>query len=188
MGSYIGSSQDSNPLQNENIPEPITKGEYGPYFSPIEDPYEMKRIVGESASLEGGVAALLLQLAHPEVGKGVAKHSNFTYQRVERTRRSVSYIYCMTFGTAEEKRKIADATNRAHAHVKGKDYDANNIDTQLWVAATIYWSMVESYELVFGRLDDDRAERVYSEFSVMATALRVPTEKWPKNRETFKVY
>jgi uncharacterized protein (DUF2236 family) len=37
-------------------------------------------------------------------------------------------------------------------------------------------------------LDPERAERVYREFSVMATALRVPPEKWPQDREAFQVY
>lgn len=165
-----------------------TEGRYGPYFTPVEEPFEMKKIVGESVSLEGGVAAVLMQIAHPEVGRGVARHSDFTYRRIERARRSVIYIYCMTFGTPEEKRLITDATHRAHAHVKGNGYNANDVDAQLWVAATIYWSMVESYQMVFGKLDDERAERVYQEFSVMATALRVPPEKWPNNCQAFKKY
>lgn len=169
---------------NKEVPE----GKYGPYFSPVEEPYEMRKIVSESISLEGGVAAVLLQIAHPQVAKGVAAHSSFTYRRIERARRSVVYIYCMTFGTPEEKRIITDATHRAHAQVRGKGYDANDVDAQLWVAATIYWSMVQSYELIFGRLDEERAERVYREFSVMATALRVPPEKWPKDRQAFKAY
>lgn len=32
------------------------------------------------------------------------------------------------------------------------------------------------------------AERVYKEFSSMATALRVPPEKWPENRAAFQTY
>lgn len=94
----------------------------------------------------------------------------------------------MTFGTPSEKLFITNATHRAHSHVKGVNYDANDIDAQLWVAATIYWSLVTGYEMVFGELDEKRAERVYKEFSVMATALRVPPEKWPRDREAFKVY
>jgi uncharacterized protein (DUF2236 family) len=94
----------------------------------------------------------------------------------------------MTFGTPEEKRLITDLTHRAHSHVKGANFNADDVDAQLWVAATIYWSMVESYEMVFGKMEGERAERAYREFSVMATALRVPPEKWPKDREAFKVY
>lgn len=185
--SAIKSYQASKAAQNESTTRSTlpVEGKYGPYFSPVEEPFEMKRIVGESVSLEGGVAAILMQIAHPEVEKGVARHSDFTYRRIERARRSVIYIYCMIFGTPEEKRRVTDATHRAHTHVKGDGYDANDINAQLWVAATIYWSMVES---VFGILDDERAEKVYEEFSVMATALRVPPEEWLKNREAFKVY
>jgi uncharacterized protein (DUF2236 family) len=171
------------------FPEPeVLEGKYGRYFSPVEEPFEMKRIVSESATLELGLAAVLLQIAHAPVGKGVSAHSSFTYRRIERARRSIVYIYAMTFGTPEEKRIITDATHRAHSHVKGKDYDANDVDAQLWVAATMYWSMIESYEMVFGKLDEERADRVYKEFSVMATALRVPPEKWPSDRDAFNVY
>lgn len=148
----------------------------------------MKRIVSEAISLEGGVAAVLLQIANVGVGRGVARHSDFQYRRIERARRTVIYIYCMTFGTLEEKRRITDATHRAHASIKGADYDANDVDAQLWVAATIYWTMVKSYEMVFGKLEDERAERVYREYSIMATALRVPPEKWPEDRTAFQVY
>lgn len=169
--------------------EPTTlEGKYGRYFSPVEEPDEMKKIVSESVALELGLAAVLLQIAHPVVGRGVARHSSFTYRQIERARRSIVYIYAMTFGTPEEKRLITDATHRAHSHVKGENYDANDVEAQLWVAATMYWSMVEGYEMVFGRLDEERADRVYNEFSVMATALRVPPDRWPKNREAFKLY
>ena len=37
-------------------------------------------------------------------------------------------------------------------------------------------------------MEEERAERVYREFSAMATALRVPPEKWPKDSEAFRVY
>lgn len=87
------------------------EGKWGPYFSPVSEPDEMKTIVGESISMEGGAAAVLLQIAHPMVGKGVAAHSSFTYRRIERARRSIFYDYCMTFGTPEEKKFITDATH-----------------------------------------------------------------------------
>jgi uncharacterized protein (DUF2236 family) len=164
------------------------EGKYGRYYDPVEDPAEMKAIVGENISMEGGVAAVLLQIAHAPVGKAVAIHSDFQYRRIERARRSIVYIYCMTFGTTEEKRLITDATHKAHSRVKGLNYDANDIEAQLWVAATIYWSLVKSYENVFGKLEKERADHIYKEFSVMATALRVQPELWPTDRAAFKIY
>lgn len=42
--------------------------------------------------------------------------------------------------------------------------------------------------MVFGKLEEERADRVYREFSVMATVLRVPPEKWPKDKADFSIY
>ena len=54
--------------------------------------------------------------------------------------------------------------------------------------STIYWSMVYGYEEIYGPLDEDLADRVYGEFSVMATGLRVPPDMWPKDRKEFQIY
>jgi uncharacterized protein (DUF2236 family) len=40
------------------------------------------------------------------------------------------------FGTDEEKRYITDVTHKSHAKINGPTYDANDVDLQLWVAAT----------------------------------------------------
>jgi uncharacterized protein (DUF2236 family) len=75
-------------------------------------------------------------------------------------------------------------------YVKEKQgsYDANDPDLQLWVAATMYWSLVTSYEDVFGALNPRLADEVYCEFSIYATALRVTPAKWPADRAAFGKY
>lgn len=42
--------------------------------------------------------------------------------------------------------------------------------------------------MIYGRLKKDVAERVYLEFSSMATALHVPASKWPPNLSAFDEY
>lgn len=102
------------------------------------------------------------------------------------------YIYVQAFGTEAERRYITDATHKSHETIKGTHggigYDANDVDLQLWVAATTYWSLIESYEIAYGVLPRDRREKVYKEFSSMGTALFVPQEKWPKDLAAFEVY
>jgi uncharacterized protein (DUF2236 family) len=102
------------------------------------------------------------------------------------------YIYVQAFGTAEERRYITDATHKSHANIKGfnagTDYDANDVDLQLWVAATTYWSLIESWEVAYGVLPRSKRERVYKEFSSMATALHVPASRWPKDLNSFDEY
>jgi uncharacterized protein (DUF2236 family) len=166
----------------------VNEGKFGRYYDPVVDSDDMKKIVAESCALNAGTAAVLLQIANKGVGKGVSDHSSFTLRPVERARRSLIYIYAMAFGSLAERRKVTDATHLAHSKVKGDDYDANDVELQLWVAATMYWSFIVSYEQVYGKLDDITADKVFKEFSVMATALRVPPERWPDNRQEFQKY
>lgn len=102
------------------------------------------------------------------------------------------YIFVQAFGTPEERRYITDATHKSHVRIQGSyagsTYDANDVDLQLWVAATTYWSLIESWEVIYGVLPRDRRERVYKEFSSMATALHVPASKWPKDLDAFDQY
>lgn len=51
-------------------------------------------------------------------------------------------------------------THRAHRHIKGVDCDASDVDARLWGAAITYWSIVQSVELAFGKLDVLRAGEV----------------------------
>lgn len=168
-------------------------GPFGPYYDPLLPASDdMKRIIGDMISMAGGVAAVLLQVAQPSVGAGVAAYSSFTIRPVERGRRSMIYIFVQAFGTAEERRYITNATHKSHENIKGTnggiEFDANDVELQLWVAATTYWSLIESYETAYGRLARSRKERLYKEFSSMGTALFVPPEKWPKDLDAFDVY
>ncbi|KAH6685942.1 hypothetical protein F5X68DRAFT_232917 [Plectosphaerella plurivora] len=140
--------------------------------------------------MSGGPAAVLLQIANPKVGLAVSEHSSFTKRPVQRARRTLFYLYVMAFGTPEERRYITDATHAAHAHVRdpGGAYEADDPELQLWVSATIYWSLITSYEEVYGPLDATTADQAYREFSVYATALRVPPDMWPIDRVAFKKY
>ncbi|KAK2747699.1 hypothetical protein FQN55_004869 [Onygenales sp. PD_40] len=159
-----------------------------PYFPLEYEPKEVQRIVKEGILLAGGAVAILLQVANPGVGRGVNEHSNFAYRVTDRLRTTMTYIYAVTFGTPEEKAAIISMVHRAHAAVNGPGYDANDPDLQLWVAATLYAAGVDIYEKVFGSFDAKTAEKVYQEYSVLATALRVPPGKWPADRRAFWGY
>ncbi|KXJ90518.1 hypothetical protein Micbo1qcDRAFT_226488 [Microdochium bolleyi] len=169
-----------------------THGRYGAYNTPLAEPgAAIQRIVAELCSFSTSKASVMLQLASPGVGRGVHAHSSFTLRPVERARRSLFYIYVMAFGTPAERRRVTDATHRAHMRVRKPGeagYDANDEDLQLWVAATIYWGLVVGYEEVLGKLDDKTADQAYREFSIMATGLRVPPGKWPRDRVAFAEY
>ncbi|OGM49895.1 hypothetical protein ABOM_001521 [Aspergillus bombycis] len=154
----------------------------------LENPQKIKKIVREGILLAGGGAAILLQVAMPGVGKGVDEHSNFSYRPLDRLRTTMTYVYCMAFGTPEEKKTIIEMVHKAHSVVKGPDYSADDPHLQVWVAATLYAVGIDLYEQVFGRMDEATAEAIYREYAVLAVSLRVKPEMWPPTREAFWVY
>lgn len=151
-------------------------------------PKEAQRIVREGILLAGGAVAILLQVANPGVGQGVNEHSDFAYRPVDRLRTTMTYVYTITFGTPSEKAALIRAVHHAHSTVKGPNYSADDPDLQLWVAATLYVAAIDIYSKIFGDLDKDTTEKVYQEYSILATALRVPPGMWPADPAAFWEY
>ena len=126
-----------------------------------------KDIAGEALYLAGGGRALLLQIAHPAVGRGVAEHSDFANRMMDRLHATMTYVYASVYATPEEFAVVRRSVNRAHAPVRAEAedgqpaYNAYDPDLQLWVAATLYETMIGLYDRVFGPLPPDDAERLY---------------------------
>jgi uncharacterized protein (DUF2236 family) len=154
----------------------------------LEKPAQIKKVVQEAILLAGGAAAILLQVAEPGVGKGVDEHSNFAYRPMDRLRTTMTYVYCMAFGSRSEKEAVIDIVHRAHAVVKGPDYSADDPQLQLWVAATLYGVGIELYQQMFGKMTEEEAEGIYREYSVLAVSLRVKPGMWPASRRAFWEY
>ncbi|KAK8139451.1 hypothetical protein PG984_002831 [Apiospora sp. TS-2023a] len=173
------------------------------YLDPDFVPRHLNKISQESIILGGGAAAILLQVANPAVGAGVHEHSNFAHRVPDRLRSTMTYIYCMSFGTPQEKQRLADMITRVHVGVRGtvtegtdgkegkKTYSALDPHLQLWVAATLYAVAINIYQRAFGPdaiADEDEHERIYAEYAILACALQVPPEMWPKTRADFWRY
>ncbi len=99
---------------------------------------EMRAVAREGALLAGGARAILLQVAHPAVGRGVAEHSDFAQRPLDRLRATLTYVYCVTFGEPEDIEAVAAQVTAAHRRVTGAGYRASDPELQLWVAATLY--------------------------------------------------
>ena len=154
----------------------------------MPDNAEMRRVAREGALLAGGARAILLQVAHPAVGRGVAEHSDFATRPLDRLRATLTYVYCVTFGTPEEIEAVSARVTATHRKVAGPGYRASDPELQLWVAATLYDTALLLYEELFGPLDPARADRVYEQYAVLGTALQVPSGLWPSDRHAFRTY
>jgi uncharacterized protein (DUF2236 family) len=154
----------------------------------MPDNAEMRIVAREGALLAGGARAILLQVAHPDVAKGVAEHSDFAARPLDRLRATLTYVYGVIFGTPDEARAVAAMVSAAHRGVAGEGYRASDPELQLWVAATLYDTAVLVYEELLGRLDPAVADRVYEQYAVLGTALEVPAGRWPADRAAFAAY
>ena len=148
----------------------------------------LAEVAPEGILLAGGGRAILLQLAYPAIGRGVARHSDFDSRPLDRLHGTLAYVYALANGTEADIAAVRKAVNRAHAPVRGDGYNAMDARLQLWVAATLYDSGTRVYELVFGALDEDSADTVYREYARLGTELQMPAELWPPDRAAFARY
>ncbi|MFJ5957012.1 oxygenase MpaB family protein [Paenarthrobacter sp. NPDC092416] len=151
-------------------------------------------IGAEGVLLAGAGRAILLQIADPKVGHGVAEHSNFAERPMDRLRATMTYVYAVVYGSEEQLTAVRRAVNRAHAPVRraaegaSNGYNAFDAESQLWVVATLYDTAVTVYEQIHGPLDGDTADRIYREYAKIGTALQLPPQLWPANRAAFAEY
>lgn len=142
-------------------------------------------------------ANVIMQLANPAVGYGVARskveNGRLDKHPVKRARTTASYLAVAVFGNADDRRRFRQAVNRQHVQVRSDSdspvtYDAMDVDLQLWVAACLYAGWEDIYERVHGPLTGQRRETFYQQGKVCGTTLQMPAESWPRDRDAFGRY
>ncbi|WP_161972357.1 oxygenase MpaB family protein [Glaciihabitans arcticus] len=137
------------------------------------------------ALIAGGARAILLQVADPVVGAGVAQHSDFAHRPLDRLRNTLTFVYAVVLGTPDEATRVAGYVDRAHQGIPG----ATDPPHQLWVAATLYDSAIVVHEKLYGPVDtdgtDSLADAILARYAPLATSLQVPLADWPASRAEF---
>ncbi len=174
---------------------------------PIADPPRVSgsrrgRALGADEGLMGvallaGPANVIMQLARPGVGYGVmesrVESGRIDLHPIKRARTTFTYLAVATAGSDAQKDAFRRAVNRAHAQVYSTaespvQYNAFDVDLQLWVGACLYKGGVDIHRLFIGELDETDADRNYREGMTLATTLQVPPEMWPADRAAFDQY
>ncbi|AMB58454.1 oxygenase MpaB family protein [Microterricola viridarii] len=163
-----------------------------PHPATAAAPLRLADVAGEAALLAGGGAAILLQLAHPAVGRGVARHSDFTGRPLDRLFGTLDYVYTVAFGDQAMVDFVVRGVNRAHGPVHDREstpgYNAFDPRLQLWVAATLYYAAMQVQEHLLRPLDAASGEAVYRDYAALGARLQMPVEHWPADREAFEQY
>jgi uncharacterized protein (DUF2236 family) len=154
----------------------------------------------ERVLLVAGSAALLLQLAHPLVAAGVAAHSEFQRDPLQRLRATIDATLRVTFGDREQARAAAEGVRRVHQRVRGRlrhrvgqypagtTYDAQDPTLALWVFATLIATSVEGYGRLVKDLGPAGRERHYQEARPFGGLFGVTDDVLPPDRATFDRY
>ncbi|MGE3855968.1 MAG: oxygenase MpaB family protein [Dehalococcoidia bacterium] len=153
--------------------------------TPIES---VRAVNAEGVLLLGGGRALLMQVAHPLVARGVADHSDFRRDRLGRLLRTLRPMYAIAFGTPEEVRAATEGVRAAHRHVRGAGYRADDPALLAWVLATLIDTSLLMHRRFIGPLGEAEAEAYYAGMAEVGVALGMPREALPPRLAGFDAY
>lgn len=146
------------------------------------------RIHADSSMFVGGLRSLLFQTLHPPTMQGVADHSAYRTDPLQRFRRTASFVGITTYGTTDEAMAAIEAVGRIHDRVTGTlpdgtPYRANDPHLLGWVHATEVDSFLRAYRRYGGApLSRDDADRYVGEMARVAELMGIPSP--PRDRES----
>ena len=123
------------------------------------------RVVGDTSVFVGGIRALLVQAAHPEVAAGVADHSHYRDDPLGRLTRTSAYVTATCFGAMPEVEHAIELVHRRHRPVvgeshRGRPYDASDPALDAWVHNSLTDSFLAAHRAYGAQpcalADDDR--------------------------------
>ncbi len=127
------------------------------------------RITGDISALIGGIRALLVQAAHPEVVAGVADHSRYREDPLGRLSRTSNYVTATTFGAMAEVEEAVRIVRGIHRRVRGAShrgiaYAADIPGMAAWVHNALTDGFLVAYR-VYGpaSLGEEDADRYVAE-------------------------
>jgi len=147
-----------------------------------------RRVHANGALLAGGGRALLMQLAHPLVARGVAEHSAFTHDPIARLVRTLRLTLTLVYGDGAEVTRALDAINGVHQRVAGAGYAASDPALLLWVHATLIDTALRMHALLVGPLSDAEAGAYYDDMQRIGAALGIPRDAFPQTVPSFDAY
>ncbi len=108
------------------------------------------RVLGDSSVFLGGIRALVVQSAHPEVVAGVEDHSTYRADPLGRLSRTSVWVTETTYGAMPEVEAAVEVVRNAHRPVtgtseRGLPYSANRPEMAAWVHNVLTDSFLTAY-------------------------------------------
>ncbi|HSF84817.1 MAG TPA: oxygenase MpaB family protein [Acidimicrobiia bacterium] len=107
-------------------------------------------IIGDAAAFIGGVRALVIQAAHPEVAAGVADHSRYRQDPLGRLSRTSAYVTATAFGAMPEVERAVSMVRGRHRPVAGTSHRGRTYTAATPVyAAWVHNALTDSFLVAF---------------------------------------
>ena len=158
------------------------EGSLFPPGSPI------RTVWGHPAVLLGGGRALLLQIAHPGVARGVLEHSDFADDPFGRLQRTLAAIDRVVWGSRDEAEETAARLRSRHELVRGEGYDATDPALVLWVHATLVDTALRMHAQWVGPVPAPLADAFYGEAVQVGELFGAPRAVQPPDLVAFRAY
>lgn len=135
------------------------------------------RVIGDASAFVGGIRALLVQTAHPEVVAGVGDHSRYRDDPLGRLTRTSFYVTSTTYGAMPEVERAVEIVRGAHRPVRGtsdrgRAYSAGSPALAAWVHNVLTDSFLAAYQY-YGPtpLSSDEADQFVEEQTAVGALL-----------------
>lgn len=139
--------------------------------------------------------SVLMQLAHPDIAATEVVSGVYGNRGAQRWAGTIEYLRVAIGGRDEHRRDLIRDVNAVHAAVRVPDDHPEGVRRpvfdprlQRWVVATWFVSIVDTYRLLVGPLDDDTVERLYREFQPAGTLLQMGPADWPADVAALRAY
>ncbi len=148
-------------------------------------------------SFAAAAANVVMQLAWPEVGYGVAESKvdsgSILKHPWKRLRTTSQYLAVAVFGNENDRAEFRKAVDVAHRQVISTPdspvrYNAFDQELQMWVAACLFVGLEDTYLLLRGEMTPEQAEQFYRSSWTLGTTLQVTEDQWPPTRANFDDY
>lgn len=126
-------------------------------------------VMGDPATFVGGIRALMIQAAHPEVVAGVRDHSSYRTDPLGRLSRTSNYVTATSYGAMPEVEAAVAEVRHAHRPVRGRSHrDVAYTAGMPRFAAWVHNSLTDSFlaaNQAYGRrpLTTEEADRFVAE-------------------------
>lgn len=109
------------------------------------------RVLGDASVFLGGIRALVVQSAHPEVAAGVEEHSTYRADPLGRLSRTAVYVTETTYGALPEVEAAVAVVRKAHRPIVGTSernvpYSAGQPEMAAWVHNVLTNSFLSAFQ------------------------------------------